>query len=56
MQGLKDSRKLKKGKVDLRAGNPATVTALAVGTYEIVLTSGFLFIFEQLLLCSCFEK
>ena len=42
MQGIKDSRKLKKGEVDLRVGNRARVAALAVGTYELVLPSGLL--------------
>ena len=47
MQGLKDSRKLKKGEVDLRVGNRARVAALAVGTYEIVLLSRFLLVLNN---------
>ena len=34
MQGLKKSRKLAKGEVDLRVGNGARVAALAVGAYS----------------------
>jgi hypothetical protein len=41
VQGLKTSRKLKKGEVDLRVGNGAKVAALAVGTFCITLPSGF---------------
>ena len=40
MQGLKRSRKLAKGQVDLRVGNGARVAALAVGTYSLPLPSG----------------
>ncbi|KAG8651798.1 hypothetical protein MANES_06G022851v8 [Manihot esculenta] len=37
VKGLKMSRKLKKGDVDLLVGNEARVAALAVGIYELVL-------------------
>ncbi|KAG8638143.1 hypothetical protein MANES_15G192930v8 [Manihot esculenta] len=47
VQGLKRSRKLKKGKVDLRVGNGARVAALAVGTYELVLSNGLLLILNN---------
>ena len=40
VQGLKDSRELTKGEVDLRVGNGAKVAALAVGTYVLTLPSG----------------
>ena len=40
VQGLKRSRTLDKGEVDLRVGNGARVTAVAIGTYEISLPSG----------------
>ena len=40
MQGLKNSRSLAKGEVDLRVGNGARVIALAVGTYYLSLPSG----------------
>ena len=40
MQGLKNSRRLAKGDVDLRVGNKARVAALAVGTCEIQLPTG----------------
>ena len=39
MQGLKKSRKLAKGEVDLRVGNGARVAALAVGIYTLSLPS-----------------
>jgi hypothetical protein len=38
-QGLKRSRDLAKGEVDLRVGNGAKVAALAVGTYVLTLPS-----------------
>ena len=47
VQGLKRSRKLKKGDVDLRVGNGARVAALAVGTYELVLPNGLLLILNN---------
>ena len=40
VQGLKNSRSLVKGEVDLRVGNGARVAALAVGTYYLSLPSG----------------
>ncbi|KAI5447594.1 hypothetical protein KIW84_015159 [Lathyrus oleraceus] len=39
VQGLKRSRDLAKGEVDLRVGNGAKVAALAVGTYVLTLPS-----------------
>ena len=42
MQGLKKSRKLAKGEVDLRVGNRARVVALAVGIYTLSLPSGLI--------------
>jgi Zinc knuckle len=41
MQGLKSSRKLEKGEVYLRVANGASVAALAVGTYSLVLSTGY---------------
>ena len=43
VQGLKISRDLAKGEVDLRVGNGAKVAALAVGTYVLTLPSGLTF-------------
>jgi transposase InsO family protein len=40
VQGLKTSRNLAKGELDLRVGNGAKVAALAVGTYSLDLPSG----------------
>ena len=40
VQGLKNSRSLAKGEVDLRVGNGAGVAALGVGTYYLLLPSG----------------
>ncbi|KAI5444230.1 hypothetical protein KIW84_012739 [Lathyrus oleraceus] len=40
--GLKRSRDLAKGEVDLRVGNGAKVAALAVGTYVLTLPSGLI--------------
>ena len=40
VQGLKKSRSLAKGEVDLRVDNGARVTALAMGTYYLSLPSG----------------
>ena len=40
VQGLRKSRRLAKGEVDLRVGNGAKVAALAVGTYSLSLPSG----------------
>ena len=42
MKGLKKSRDLAKGEVDLRVGNGAKVATLAVGTYCLSLPSGLL--------------
>ena len=43
VQGLRSSRSLAKGKVDLRVGNGARVAALAVGVYDLTLPSGLVF-------------
>ena len=43
MQGLRTSRSLAKGEVDLRVGNGARVVALAVGVYDLTLPSGLVF-------------
>ena len=42
VQGLRRSRKLDRGEVDLRVGNGARVAAVAVGTYELVLPTGLI--------------
>ncbi|XP_056690010.1 uncharacterized protein [Spinacia oleracea] len=42
VQGLKRSRSLGKGEVDLRVGNGARVAALAVGDYSLRLPSGLI--------------
>lgn len=47
VQGLKGSRKLKRGEVDLRVGNGAKVAALAVGSYELSLPSGLLLVLNN---------
>ena len=47
MQGLKRSRQLKKGEVDLQVGNGAKVVALAVGSYELTLSSGLLLVLDN---------
>jgi hypothetical protein len=47
VQGLKRSRKLAKGEVDLRVGNGAKVAALAVGTYVLTLPSGLIIQLEN---------
>ena len=43
VQGLLSSRSLAKGEVDLRVGNGARVTALAVGVYDLTLPSRLVF-------------
>ena len=43
MQGLRSSRSLAKGEVDLRVGNGARVDALAVGIYDLTFPSGLVF-------------
>ena len=43
VQGLRSSRSLAKGEVDLRVGNGARVVALAVGVYDLNLPSGLVF-------------
>ena len=47
VQGLKRSRQLKKGEVDLRVGNGAKVAASAVGSYELTLPSGLLLVLDN---------
>ena len=47
VQGLKRSRDLAKGEVDLRVGNGAKVAALAVGTYVLTLPSGLIIQLEN---------
>ena len=46
-QGLRRSRKLDKGEMDLRVGNGARIAALAVGSYFISLPSGFVLELEN---------
>ena len=46
VQGLKRSRILARGKVDLRVGNGAKVAALAIGTYELAFSSGLILSLE----------
>ena len=43
VQGLRSSRSLVKGKVDLRVGNGSRVAALAVGVYDLTLPNGLVF-------------
>ena len=43
MQGLRSSRSLAKGEVNLRVGNGARVVALVVGVYDLTLPSGLVF-------------
>ncbi|VFR02649.1 unnamed protein product [Cuscuta campestris] len=40
--GLKKSRRLARGEIELRVGNGAPVAALAIGTYSLVLPSGLM--------------
>ena len=47
VQGLKKSRKLNGGEVDLRVGNGARVAALAVGDYELALPSGLVLVLNN---------
>ena len=47
MQGLKGSRSLARGEVDLRVSNGARVAALAVGTCELTLPSGLILNLEN---------
>ena len=47
MQGLKRSKILAKGKVNLRVGNGARFYALAVETYELTLPSGLILNLEN---------
>lgn len=42
MQGLRKTRSLTKGEVDLRVGNGARVAAIAVGTYSLSLPTGLI--------------
>ncbi|VFQ76393.1 unnamed protein product [Cuscuta campestris] len=41
-EGLKQSRRLARGEIELRVGNGAPVAALAIGTYSLVLPSGLM--------------
>ena len=43
VQGLRSSRSLAKGKVDLRVGNGARVAVLVVGVYDLNLPTGLVF-------------
>ena len=43
VQGLRSSRSLAKGEVDLRVGHGGRVTALAIGVYDLTLPSGLVF-------------
>ena len=43
VQGLRSSRSLAKGEVDLRVGNGARIAALAVGVYDLTFPSGLVF-------------
>ena len=43
VQGLRSSRSLAKGEMDLRVGNGVRVVALAVGVYDLTLPSGLVF-------------
>ena len=47
VEGLRDSRKLDRGELDLRVGNGARVAAVAVGTYELVLPTGLIFVLNN---------
>ena len=47
MSGLKDSRVLANGEVDLRVGNGASVSALSIGTYLLTLPSGLVLELEN---------
>ena len=42
MQGMTKSRSVERGEVDFRVGNNARVAALAVGTMQLHLSSGFI--------------
>ena len=43
VQGLRSSRSLAKGEVDLQVGNGARVATLAAGVYDLTLPSGLVF-------------
>ena len=47
VQGLKRSRDLAKGEVDLRVGYGTKVAALAVGTFVLTLPSGLIIQLEN---------
>ena len=47
VQGLKRSRQLNKGEVDLRVGNGAKVADSTVGSYELTLLSGLLLVLDN---------
>ena len=56
MQGLNNSRILKKGQVDLRVGNGARVAALVVGTFHLSLSFCLVLETKNLLLCTCYKQ
>ena len=47
VQGLRRTRRLAEGEIDLRVGNGARVAALSVGTYDLVLPSGLVLSLES---------
>lgn len=47
LQGLQISRKLKKGEVNLQAGNGAKVVVLAVGSISLMLPTGKIFMLDD---------
>ena len=55
VQGLRSSRSLAKGKEDLRVGNGARVSALAIGVYDLTLPSGLVFQLNNCYYVPCCE-
>ena len=47
VQGLRNSRRLRNGEVDLRMGNRAKLAALYVGTYLVALPNGLVLDFDN---------
>lgn len=47
MQGMRISKRLKKGTLDLRVGNGGRAAVEAIGTYELTLPSGLIVLLEQ---------
>ena len=47
VQGLRRSRTLAKGEINIRVGNGSNVTALSIGTYDLVLPSGLVLSLEN---------